>query len=146
MCLKKQLLCPWIKCKHVIKSWAPLVKCVVCELSCSVWFSRLIYVGILASPPSDVHFWQKRSRRLEEVGERENGRARGRHALIGLPLPSRVRFSRACFLLCPLLPYAGYVYRKRQASDSSWEFLKIENRQRKSPERFKTGIKLLIFV
>ena len=37
-----------------------------------------------------------RSRRLEVVGERENGRARGRHA-------RGVSFSRARFFLCPLL-------------------------------------------
>ena len=48
------------------------------------------------------------------VGERENGRARGRRARGegSLPLPSRVFFSRARFFLCPLLPsacYAGYV-------------------------------------
>ena len=42
-----------------------------------------------------------RSRRLEVVGERENGRVRGRHAL-----PSRVFFSRARFFLYPLLPSA----------------------------------------
>ena len=41
-----------------------------------------------------------RSRRLEVAGERENGRARGRHA--------RGSFSRARFLLCPLLPSACY--------------------------------------
>ena len=47
-----------------------------------------------------------RSRRLEVVGERENGRARGRHAR-----GEGVSFSRARFFLCPLLPsacYAGY--------------------------------------
>ena len=44
-----------------------------------------------------------RSRRLEVVGERENGRVQGRHAL-----PSRVFFSRARFFLCPLLPSACY--------------------------------------
>ena len=38
-----------------------------------------------------------RSRRLEVVGERENGRARG---------DTRVSFSRAHFFLCPLLPSA----------------------------------------
>ena len=46
-----------------------------------------------------------RSGRLEVVGERENGRARGRHV-------RRVSFSRARFFLCPLLPsacYAGYI-------------------------------------
>ena len=46
-----------------------------------------------------------RSRRLEVVGERENGRARGRHA-------RGVSFSRASFSLSPLLPsacYAGYI-------------------------------------
>ena len=54
---------------------------------------------------------------LEVAGERENGRARGRHArgegagndfrgpsVQALPLPSRVSFSRARFFLCPLLP------------------------------------------
>ena len=48
-----------------------------------------------------------RSRRLEVVGERENGRARGRHARgegAPLPLPSRVSFSRTRFFLGPLLP------------------------------------------
>ena len=45
-----------------------------------------------------------RSRRLEVVGERENGRARGRHAKgeEALSLPSRVSFSRARFFLCPI--------------------------------------------
>ena len=50
---------------------------------------------------------------LEVVGERVNGRARGRHARGKLPLPSRVSFSRARFFLCPLLPsacYAGLFY------------------------------------
>ena len=49
-----------------------------------------------------------RSRRLEVAGERENGRARGRHA-------RGVSFSRARFFLCPLLAsacYAGYAYRE----------------------------------
>ena len=41
-----------------------------------------------------------RSRRLEVVGERENGRAWGRHAK---------GFSCARFFLCPLLPSACYV-------------------------------------
>ena len=50
----------------------------------------------------------RRSRHLEVVGERENGRARGRHARGELPLPSRVS-SRARFFLCPLLPSACYV-------------------------------------
>ena len=48
-----------------------------------------------------------RSRRLEVAGEREKGRARGRHARA---------FSRARFFLCPLLPsacYAGYVRREK---------------------------------
>ena len=39
-----------------------------------------------------------RSRRLEVVGERENGRARGRHA-------RGVSFSRARFFWCPLISY-----------------------------------------
>ena len=50
-----------------------------------------------------------RSRRLEVAGERENGRARGRHARG--EGASRVSFSRARIFLCPLLPsacYAGY--------------------------------------
>ena len=59
-----------------------------------IWASASI--GIVAS---------LRSRRLEVAGERENGRARGRHA-------RGVSFSRARFFLCPLLPsawYAGYI-------------------------------------
>ena len=56
-----------------------------------------------------------RSRRLEVVGERENGRTQGRRARGEgtLPLPSRVFFSHNRFFLCPLLPsacYAGYVF------------------------------------
>ena len=47
-------------------------------------------------------FASLRSRRLEVAGERENGRARGRHA--------RVSFSRARFFLCPLLPSACYYF------------------------------------
>ena len=39
-----------------------------------------------------------RSRRLEVAGERENRRARGRHARVS---PSRVSFSRASFFLVP---------------------------------------------
>ena len=44
------------------------------------------------------------SRRLEVVGERENGRARGRHerGVVSCRVV-RVSFSRACFLVC-----AGY--------------------------------------
>ena len=48
-----------------------------------------------------------RSRLLEVVGEKENGRARGRHER-GVV---RVSFSRARFFVCPLLPsacFAGY--------------------------------------
>ena len=42
-----------------------------------------------------------RSRRLQVVGKRENGRARGRHARVRrLSLPSRVSFSRGRFFLC----------------------------------------------
>ena len=48
-----------------------------------------------------------RSRRLEVVGERANGRVRGWRAR-GEPLPSRVSFSRARFFFCPLLPSACY--------------------------------------
>ena len=51
-------------------------------------------------------------RRFEVVGERENGRARGRHTGGVSSLPSGVSFSRARFFLCPLLPnacYAGYL-------------------------------------
>ena len=57
-----------------------------------------------------LHGASLRSRRLEVVGERENGCARGRHARgEGAPaLPSRVSFSRARFFLCPLLPSARY--------------------------------------
>ena len=44
-----------------------------------------------------------RRRRLEVVGERENGRARGRHAR-----GEGVSFSRARFFLCPLLSSACY--------------------------------------
>ena len=52
-------------------------------------------------------FTSLRSRRLEVVGERENGRVRGRHA--------RVSFSRAVFFSCPLLPsYAGYLFTDNQ--------------------------------
>ena len=43
--------------------------------------------------------------RLEVVGERVNGRARGRHVRGKLPLPSHVS-SCARFFLCPLLPSA----------------------------------------
>ena len=49
-----------------------------------------------------------RSRRLEVVGTRKNGRARRRH-----PHPSRVYLARARSLFRPLLPsacYAGYVF------------------------------------
>ena len=56
------------------------------------------------------------------------------HALTGFPLPSRVS-SRARVFLGQLLPsacYAAYVYRKRQTSDSSLEFLRIENKQIKT--------------
>ena len=43
-----------------------------------------------------------RSRRLQVVGKRENGRARGRHARVRrLSLPSRVSFSRGRFFLVP---------------------------------------------
>ena len=46
------------------------------------------------------------SRRLEVVCERENRRARGRHARVS---PRRVSRSRApVFFLCPLLPSACY--------------------------------------
>ena len=46
-----------------------------------------------------------RSRCLEVVGERENGRARG---VRELPLPSRVSFSSARFFLVPTSPSACY--------------------------------------
>ena len=43
-----------------------------------------------------------------------------------------------------------HVYAKPQTSDSSWEFLKIENKQIKTVQNniilmYKTGMKLLIF-
>ena len=40
-------------------------------------------------------------------------------------------------------------YRKRQTSDSSWDFLRVENKQVKTVQNNsydKTGVKLLIFV
>ena len=64
---------------------------------------KAIYYCLLASLSS---------RRFEVVGERENGRARGRHTGGVSSLPSGVSFSRARFFLCPLLPnacYAGYL-------------------------------------
>ena len=51
-----------------------------------------------------------RSRRLEVVGTRKNGRAR-RHARGEVAHPSRVSLARARYLFRPLLPsacYAGY--------------------------------------
>ena len=64
---------------------------------------KAIYYCLLASLSS---------RSFEVVGERENGRARGRHTGGVSSLPSDVSFSRARFFLCPLLPnacYAGYL-------------------------------------
>ena len=48
----------------------------------------------------------QRSRRLEVVGARKNGRGRGRHAKGDRALPSRVSLSRAQSFLRSLLPSA----------------------------------------
>ena len=61
-------------------------------------------VYLLPFQPLDLSTCSLRSRRLEIVGERENGGARGRHACLLLARP---------FFLCPLLPsacYAGYLH------------------------------------
>ena len=56
-------------------------------------------------------FRSLRSRRLEVVGTRKNGRAKRRHARgeRELPHPSRVSLACACSLFRPLLPSACYV-------------------------------------
>ena len=51
----------------------------------------------------DMFVSRSRSRRLEVVGERENGRTQGRHAR-----GEGVSFSLARFFLYPLLPNACY--------------------------------------
>ena len=74
----------------------------------------LTLTGVRTTEPSrtftDNH--SLRSRRLEVVGERENGRARGRHerGVVSCRVV-RVCFSRVRVFVCPLLPsacYAGY--------------------------------------
>ena len=74
----------------------------------------LVLTGVRTTEPSrtftDNH--SLRSRRLEVVGERENGRARGRHerGVVSCRVV-RVSFSRTRFFVWPLLPsvcYAGY--------------------------------------
>ena len=72
----------------------------------------LALTGVRTTEPSrtftDNH--SLRSRRLEVVGDRENGRARGRHGEVSCRVV-RVSFSRARFFVCPLIPsacYAGY--------------------------------------
>ena len=62
------------------------------QSSSDFWKAPLVYSSCFCNRPSI----SLRSRRLEVVGERENRRARGRHAR-ELPLPSRVSFSRARF-------------------------------------------------
>ena len=88
------------------------------------WVSRIVHelyhfqnVLLPSTAFTFVVLASLRGRRLEVVGERENGRARGRHVRgEGAPSPlACLLFARSLILscLCPLLPsagcYAGYV-------------------------------------
>ena len=64
---------------------------------CNVWRAE----GLDPPVHAQKVFSSLRSRRLEVVGEREGGRARGKHA-------RGDSFSRARFFLSPLLPSARY--------------------------------------